>query len=521
MRKTSKIFVSIFLLVFITTIVCAAMPGDLNSDGLIDSRDYMLMTQHILGQIEVPLELADLNGDGLINSLDASLLGQYILTIIDEFPIDKEDPIPEDPPPGALFASVDQSVRHQNIEGFGASIAWYNNWLPPHPNKEDIYDLIFAELGINILRLNNWYSVYEGSEEFDPDTQEIVEAANESLGEPITIFMSSWSPPDYLKSNNDVAGGTLKRENGQFVYDQFANFWYDSLRAYEEVGIVPKYISIQNEPDIATSYESCLFDPHEGTNASYARALDAVYNRLHSSMQNPPLIVGPEVLGIGYNNLQNYTNTMDLNQIDALGFHLYHGGDENNPDTFNQELARISNEFDDFLKYQTEYYRGSPFNTAWIMHNTLTVGNVNMYLFWDLIWGTYDDNALVVLEHSWEEEPWETEEGYIVTDHYYAFKHFSAYIDENYTRIDASVESNDIKISAYICPDDSSITVVLLNTSYNSEIVALDLNDFNYRNSDVYRTYGDDEKTAYIGSLGAGYSVEMPGRSIATVVINR
>ncbi|MFW6288088.1 MAG: hypothetical protein ACOC2J_04985, partial [bacterium] len=98
--------------------------------------------------------------------------------------------------------TIDINTRYQEIYGFGAATAWYQNWLIEHPHKDEIYEHIFAELDIDILRLKNWYGkTNDGIDAFDP---EIVQAAEESLGKPITILMSSWAPPAELKSNDQL-----------------------------------------------------------------------------------------------------------------------------------------------------------------------------------------------------------------------------------------------------------------------------------------------------------------------------
>lgn len=485
--------------------------GDLNGDGKIDTRDYVLLQRYALGVIEeFPIgntQAADLNGDEKINSLDATLMGRYILGIIDQFPVSTN----------AIYASIDTSIKHQTMEGFGASIAYYQNWLIDHPNKAEIYDAIFNELGLSILRLNNWYITYENESSFDDHAKEIVAEAKKSVGEDLKIMMSSWTPPAYLKSNNSSGGGTLKKENGEFVYDKFADYWYDSLKEYEKIGVVPDYISIQNEPDMETEYESCVFDKNEnGNNAVYAKALEAVYNKLNSSMDNPPKILGPEVLGIGYNNFDGYMSLINTDYLDGLAFHLYHGGDENQPDSFNNELLKIKNKYPNIPKYQTEFYRGDAFNTAWIIHNCLVNGDVSMYLYWDLIWG--ESGGLVTIEFPWDSNQWTTPNGYILDDKYYVLKQYAKFIKPRYTRVDASVNSDDIKISAYISPDNQSISVVLLNTSSSSETVALDFNGFTASNSEIYRT-SEDEKAEFIGSLSGGNTVLLPAKSITTVIL--
>ncbi|MEJ6952393.1 glycosyl hydrolase family 8 [Natronospora cellulosivora (SeqCode)] len=60
--------------------------GDINGDGVIDSRDVLLLQRYVIGQIDnIPYEAADLNNDNTINALDITLLQRYVLGIIDSF----------------------------------------------------------------------------------------------------------------------------------------------------------------------------------------------------------------------------------------------------------------------------------------------------------------------------------------------------------------------------------------------------------------------------------------------------
>ena len=124
----------------------------------------------------------------------------------------------------------------------------------------------------------------------------------------------------------------------------------------------------------------------------------------------------------------------------------------------------------------------------------------------------------VTIEFPWDSNQWTTPNGYILDDKYYVLKQYAKFIKPGYTRVDASVNSDDIKISAYISPDNQSISVVLLNTSSSSETVALDVNGFTASNSEIYRT-SDDEKAEFIGSLSGGNTVLLPAKSITTVIL--
>ncbi len=208
--------------------------------------------------------------------------------------------------------------------GFGAAVAWYNNWLTSHPNEDLIYYQIFDDLGLDILRLRNSYRGNPAG--FAADDAEIVGNMYTYTTTEPKILLSSWSPSASLKSNNNVNSGTLKKVDGQYVYGDFARWWVESLDAYYDAGIIPDYISIQNEPSYDASWESCYFDPTENTTwPGYNRALDSVYTALQQ-MAFIPQILAAEVHGIGYNTFQNYTNQFNHAYADGYAYHLYHGG---------------------------------------------------------------------------------------------------------------------------------------------------------------------------------------------------
>ena len=441
---------------------------------------------------------------------------------------------------------------HQTLEGFGASTAFYQGWLTAHPYKNEIFTNMFVGLGLDILRLGNWFR-YPGTFSFDADSVQIVSNANRVLGAPIPILMSSWSPPAFLKSNGKVASGTLITTNGGIAYTNFANYWYDSLLAYKSNGITPTWISIQNEPDIETGYDSCKFLPTETTvtnvtsstvtnlsvittnyvtnvvtYASYSKALDATCQRL-TNMLSPPKLLGPEVLGIGYNNLQNYAATMNSNQIYGVDHHLYHGGTQTEtsiaPDTFIASMQAVKSVFPSKPKWQTEYYRGDALQTAWLIHNSLTVEEVTAYLFWDLFW---DRGGLVALEFPWDQKQWTNApagtptqaHGYWLTDQYYALKHFSYFTAPGYKRIEAEASAPSVLASAFLSPDNLHLVVVLINNSTSAPaVLSLSSGSFPAASSAVYQTAGTNKFKA-LGAAGPGLSVSLPAYSMTTVVLD-
>ncbi len=85
-----------------------------------------------------------------------------------------------------------------------------------------------------------------------PFIKEVTAAA----GGKLTLFVSPWSPPAWMKTNNNVLhGGKLKHE-----YDQpWANFYVKFINAYEKAGIPVWGLTVQNEPMATQTWESCLY----------------------------------------------------------------------------------------------------------------------------------------------------------------------------------------------------------------------------------------------------------------------
>jgi glucuronoarabinoxylan endo-1,4-beta-xylanase len=136
-------------------------------------------------------------------------------------------------PVQAATATIDPTQTYQTIEGLGGATAFYESWLPDHPYQLEIYTNAFAGLNLSMLRLGDWYGYQTPLAGFDSAATEIVSNANRVLGRPVPVFMSSWSPPAFLKSNGQVGnGGTLLYTNGSFAYTNFARYWYDSINAY-------------------------------------------------------------------------------------------------------------------------------------------------------------------------------------------------------------------------------------------------------------------------------------------------
>jgi glucuronoarabinoxylan endo-1,4-beta-xylanase len=343
--------------------------------------------------------------------------------------------------------------------------------------------------------------------------------------------MSSWSPPAYLKSNGMTkppsgsgTPGTLSQNGGGYAYADFGDWWVRSLQAYAAQGVVPDYISIQNEPDFyASGWETCLFAATENGTvqkiqaAGYGKALDAVYSAIQgSSLVARPLIIGPETAGIGSSSVQRYLAGMNAAEFYGVAHHLYNGGGSGGdpaPDSFATSMDTVATAAAGKPTFMTEYSPGAPtmFDTAWLMHNALTMEGVSAYIYWELIWaGQASPVPLVSIASA---SPNST---YGVNDGYYALKHFARWTDPGWVRVDATASVAQVKASAFISPDGTQLTVVLLNTDTSDHAATVSPGAFAFATVTAYRTSGASERAATV-ALGDDGSIALPSRSIATL----
>lgn len=73
----------------------------------------------------------------------------------------------------------------------------------------------------------------------------------------LKIWGSVWTPPTWMKTNNAYDGGKMKDDAK--VYDAFALYLARFLQEYQAEGIDAYAVAIQNEPTIERNYPSCLW----------------------------------------------------------------------------------------------------------------------------------------------------------------------------------------------------------------------------------------------------------------------
>jgi len=86
----------------------------------------------------------------------------------------------------------------------------------------------------------------------------LIKRAMAASGNRLKLFASPWSPPAYMKDNNDMLhGGHLRpeyRASWSLYYTKF-------IESYRRAGVPVWGITIQNEPMATQTWESCIYQP--------------------------------------------------------------------------------------------------------------------------------------------------------------------------------------------------------------------------------------------------------------------
>ena len=87
-----------------------------------------------------------------------------------------------------------------------------------------------------------------------------IKAAMTTAGNRLTLFVSPWSPPAWMKDNGSMLhGGKLKPE----YYESWARYFGKFIHAYEKAGVPIWGLTVQNEPLASQTWESCIYTGEE------------------------------------------------------------------------------------------------------------------------------------------------------------------------------------------------------------------------------------------------------------------
>jgi O-glycosyl hydrolase len=295
---------------------------------------------------------------------------------------------------------------------------------------------------------------------------------------------------------------------------------------------------MQNEPDISTTYDSCMFAPTE--NAKYAghnKAFDAVTNaiaaRVPASLPEMPKMVGPESIGYaagpsdldrrGARDYIDNLTTAGKANIYAYAIHPYAdaGGGLPGWDNPDKHLSAMRNfaadsRYNKKPLWMTEYCRlsdepdfGQAVNLAWHIHNFLIEMKASAYVHFPLFRAASISKGGMVNFNA-------ASNTYAFRDLYYFFKHYSFFTDPGWSVVGATSTSGNLRVTAFKDPSGHKLTVVVLNKSNVIEAFPVVVDGFVPVSAEVWRSSATEHWVSQ-GSYAPGDAVSLPPLSIVTL----
>ena len=187
---------------------------------------------------------------------------------------------------GAAAIHVDPQQRLQTIVGFGGALTDSAGWvlaqLPKatraqvlknyfHPSDGIGYTLARTSIGSCDFSRASWslddsdgdlelkhFSLGRMREQQLPLIRDVQKIAG---AQRFKLLASPWSPPAWMKTNGEMAHGGRLRPNCR---DAWAQYYVRFAKAMRDEEKIPLWaLTVQNEPDVAQPWESCLYSPWE------------------------------------------------------------------------------------------------------------------------------------------------------------------------------------------------------------------------------------------------------------------
>nr|WP_244973295.1 glycoside hydrolase family 30 protein [Formosa algae] len=297
----------------------------------------------------------------------------------------------------------------------------------------------------------------------------MIKKAAALIQDDLIFYASPWSPPAFMKTNNDMLhGGKLLPEYNQ----AWANYYVKFIEAYEAEGLPVWGLTIQNEPMAVQIWESCIYTAEEER--------DFLKNYLGPTLEKAGM-ADKNIVVWDHNRdlLSHRANTIFEDPEAAkyawgIGFHWYEtwaGGDpmydnlNNVQESFptkNSLFTEGCNEGFTQEKYQywpnAERYGNSMINdfnngvTGWTDWNILLDENGGP---------NHVGNLCFAPIHA------DTKTGELIyTPAYYYIGHFSKFIHPKAKRVSTTTSRSTIESTTFKNIDGTMVTVVMNKTDH-------------------------------------------------------
>ena len=296
----------------------------------------------------------------------------------------------------------------------------------------------------------------------------MIKKAIETAGGKLNLFVSPWSPPAFMKDNNNMLkGGKLLPK----FYQSWANYYVKFINSYQKEGIPVWGLTIQNEPMATQKWESCIFSAEEER--------DFLKNYLGPTLKKSGFADKKITVWDHNRDLISQRASTILDDAEAnkyvwgIGFHWYEnwsGGEmmfdnvgkvhEMYPDK-NMLFTEGCVEKFDSNKYQL-WKNGERYGRSMINDfNNGTVGWTDWNILLDENGGpNHVGNFCFAPIHG------DTKTGELIyTPSYYFLGHFSKFIGKNAKRISSVASRSQLLTTSFLNQDGKVVTIVMNQTN--------------------------------------------------------
>jgi len=402
-------------------------------------------------------------------------------------------------PNSKSVVTVDWSRTAQEIDGFGASGAFQmaKNLMDfPEPQRTEILDILFSPdkgAGLSIVRnivgdggtvggASPTIEPREGVWDWSVDKDQIW-LMQEAGKRGCTRFMSTvWSPPAWMKDNNNVVGGRLRPDK----YLAFAEYLSMYIRGYKEHHGIDIYaISLANEPDVNVKYSSCYWTGREFHD--FLRFLIPVFERDKITAK---VMVGEHSAWTENPVLESLADTVTAKRVDIVGVHAYHTADNDPFPPISQRSGTLVETLAQKKKiWQTEVSnlgRNIPdirdgLYWAKVLHTHIAENNTNAWLYW---WAVTFPNSGQGMTHINSKN-----KTYTVDKRLYTMGNYSRFVRPGYFRVNTNSElGSGVLVSAYKSEPDKKLVLVAINENVAARKMELKLTGVNAASAESWRT---------------------------------
>ena len=285
----------------------------------------------------------------------------------------------------------------------------------------------------------------------------------------LIVFSSPWSPPSFMKDNNDMNhGGKLKKE----YYDLYAEMLIKSISLLREEGLNIKVINIQNEPLAEQVWDSCIYTGIEEGDfvSNYLLRYKHKYHLDDVSIgiwdHNRDVIVKRVK--------ETFKSSLKVEDVSYAMFHWYSNKDFEQLDEIHRlypSLHLVMSEGCVELLLDKDHPVGDFSHAERYIHQIINDLNhfTEGYIDWNL---SLDDRGGPNHVGNYCEAPiMISEKGEMILNYsYYGIKHFSYFIEPGSYRIDSSCDNPDIELVSYENPYRALIFVIY-NKSDNVHVI--------------------------------------------------